>query len=122
VKDFVAEIERVLERGIDERYDPQRVPNGAPIYLSYFATKNGYLIWTVCRTCPPRSNSFSTLLWTGTPSINIGSRWFIDNVRKTQSVESLQANKEFVDFFGKGPTRTGWFTQLEQSQVHESKN
>jgi hypothetical protein len=121
VKDFVADIEAVLGRDIDERYDPQRVPTGAPIYLSYFVNRDGYLIWTVCRTCPPRSNSFSTLLWTATPSINIGSKWFIENVRKTQSITSLQANEEFVAFVGNGPTRMGWFAHLEHEQAHESK-
>jgi hypothetical protein len=121
VKDFVAEIEGVLGRDIHERYDPQRVPTGAPIYLSYFANKDGYLIWTVCRTCPPRSNSFSTLLWNATPSINIGSDWFIENIPKTQSITSLQTNEEFVAFVGNGLTRTGWFESLERAQAHESK-
>lgn len=122
VKELVADIEGQLGREIDERYDPQRPPNGAPIYLSYFATKNGYLIWTVCRTCRSRSNGFTHPLSTGIQTINIGSSWFIDNVAKTQSVESLQANKEFVEFIGNGPTRAGWFDQLERAQVHESKN
>jgi hypothetical protein len=121
VKDFVAEIEGVLGRDIDERYDPQRVPTGAPIYLSYFANKDGYLIWTVCRTCPPRSNSFSTLLSGGTPSINIGSDWFVKNIPKTQSITSLQTNKEFVTFVGSGPARTAWFEHLASTQAHESK-
>ena len=123
VKEFVAEIARVLEREIDERYDPQREPNGAtPTYLSYFVGKNGYLIWTACQTCPGRSNSFSTLLGGGTPSINIGSAWFLENVRKTQSIASLQANKEFIDFVGNGPTRPELFEELERAQIHESKN
>jgi hypothetical protein len=122
VKDFVAEIERVLQREIDERYDPQSVPNGAaPLYLSYFADKNGYLIWTACQTCPMTSNSFSTLLTGGMPTINIGSNWFVKNIGKTQSIASLQANKEFVDFVGNGPTRPELFEQLERAQVHESK-
>src|SRR5215470_19640366 len=123
VKDFVSDIEGGLGREIDERYDPQRAPNGpAPIYMSYFADKNGYLIWAACQTCPRKSNSFSTLLSRGTPTINIGSSWFIQNVPKTQSIATLQANKEFVDFFGKGPERPGWFEHLERTQVHESKN
>src|SRR5262245_38486462 len=126
IKEFVADIEGVLGREIDERYDPQRIPNGAPVYLSYFATKNGYLIWAVCRTCFSRSDTFTTSSSAGVQTvirtINIGSRWFIDNVAKTQSIASLQANKEFVDFIGKGPQRSGWFEHLERAQVHESKN
>jgi hypothetical protein len=121
VKDFVAEIEDVLERDIDERYDPQRVPNGAPTYLSYFASNDGYLIWTVGRTCPPTANSFSTLLMSGIPSINIGSDWFIENIPKVQSISSLRANKEFIAFVGDGPSKTGWFEKLESDQVDESK-
>ncbi len=115
VKEFVADIEAVLEREIDERYDPQRVPSGAPIYLSYFATKNGYLIWAVCRTCASRSNSFTIPLSRGILTINIGSTWFIDNLAKTQSIAGLQTNKEFVEFIGKGPTRAAWFDELERA-------
>jgi hypothetical protein len=68
------------------------------------------------------SNSFSTLLTGGMPTINIGSSWFVSNVRKSQSIASLQANEEFVDFVGNGPTRPELFEQLERAQVHESKN
>jgi len=121
VKDLVAEIEGVLKRDIDERYDPQRVPNGAPTYLSYFTGEDGYLIWTVARTCPPSSNSFSTLLWNGVPSINIGSAWFVENIPKVQSISSLKANREFVDFVSGGATETDWFEQLEHAQIDESK-
>lgn len=122
VKDFVSEIERVLERDIDERYDPQRVPNGAPIHLSYFASNDGYLIYTIGRTCPPTANTFSTLvLPSAVPSINIGSAWFIENIPKVQSIESLKANKQFKEFVSKGPTRPGWYEQLEREQVDESK-
>jgi TonB family protein len=121
VKEFVADIEAVLEREIDERYDPQRVSTGPPTYLSYFATKNGYLISAVCRTCPPRSDGFTVRLPSGVSTINIGSSWFVENVGKTQSIDSLQAHPVFVEFIGKGPTRGKWFEHLEREQVHESK-
>src|SRR4030095_7254633 len=123
VKEFVADIEGVLGREVVERYDSQRQPNGGtPLYLSYFVGKNGYLIWTACQTCPGRANSFSPLLGGGTPTLKIGSDWFVKNVRKTQTIESLRANKQFIDFVGDGPRRPEFFENLERAQARESKN
>jgi len=58
----------------------------------------------------------------GTPSINIGSDWFVKNIRKTQTIDSLQANKEFVDFVGNGPNRPEAFEAFRRAQARESKN
>jgi hypothetical protein len=58
----------------------------------------------------------------GTPTINIGSDWFVKNVRKTQTIESLRANKQFIDFVGDGPRRPEFFENLERAQARESKN
>lgn len=120
MKEFVADIEAVLGREIDERYDPQRVPTGAPNYFSYFATKDGYLIWAICRTCPPELRAV-TIPLPPARTFNIGSAWFIENVPGTQSLEGLQANKAFVQFVGSGPKRTGSFEGLARDQARETK-
>ena len=120
MKEFVADIEAVLGREIDERYDPQRVPTGAPNFFSYFATKDGFLLWVMCRTCPPELRAV-TIPLPPARTFNIGSPWFIRNVPGTQSLEGLRANKDFARFIGNGPKRTGWFEVLARDQAHESK-
>lgn len=122
VHEFVSEIERELGRDIDERYDPQRVTTTFPNYLSYFAKDGDYLIWTVCVSCPSTSNSFSTLIWTGTPTINIGSGKLLKEIPKTFTIETLKENKEFAAFMKQGPVRPAWFLELEKRQKDENKN
>jgi len=122
VKDFVADIERGLGREIDERYDPQRAPYGpAPIYLSYLADRNGYVIWAMCRTCKKQSTSFSTLLTTGMAAIGIGTRKVFDSAPEPRPLAAVLADPEFVEFTRRTPGRPGLFELLEREQIHDSK-
>jgi hypothetical protein len=54
-------------------------------------------------------------------TFNIGSAWFIENVPRTQSLEGLKADKDFVQFVGSGPKRPGSFEVLAREQARESK-
>lgn len=120
-KDLVADIEAVLERGIEERYDPQRAPTGAPNYFAYFVTKDGYLIWVVCRSCSGELQALTIPVGPEARSFNIGSAWFIENIPRTQSLEGLRSNREFAKLVESGPKRAGWFDELARIQAHESK-
>jgi len=53
---------------------------------------------------------------------NVGSDWYIRNASKTQSIESLETNKEFLELIGKDPARSAYFNELERAQAHKSKN
>jgi hypothetical protein len=120
VKEFVADIERSIGR-IEERYDPQRVPYGGPNYFSYIVNEKGFVIWVPCQTCGPET-TFATRLWTGTSAISVASPGYEGRLDNAQSFRSLIENKAFIAFYGKGPSRTGWFAQLQGAQVDESKH
>lgn len=81
VKQFVAELETVLGRPLDEKYDIQKVPTSSPVGYFYFASKDGYLLWVTCTTCDV--TQVSTLLMDGsTATVNIGSEGMVPGVPK----------------------------------------
>jgi hypothetical protein len=81
IKDFVIELENVLEKPIEEKYDIQKIPTSSPVGYYYFVSKDGYLVWATCITCGV--TEISTLLMDGfTPTVNIVSKDMIGLVPK----------------------------------------
>lgn len=94
VQEMLLELERVLGREIEARFDFQKVPTNSPIGYNYFVTNDGYLMWVTCKSCGV--TLISTLLMDGiTPSVNIGSEGMVPKVTKAFTREDMLSNPTF---------------------------
>ena len=88
VKQLVLELESVLDKEIEEKYDVQKVPTSSPVGYFYFASQDGYLIWVTCISCGV--TPISTLLMDGTtPTVNIVSEGMLGRVTKALTREDM---------------------------------
>lgn len=121
VKDLVAELERVLKRVIDEKYDMQQVPTNSPIGYYYFATDTGYVLWVTCITCGV--TRISTLLFDGhTPTVNIASEGMVGNVTKALSRSDMLSHRTYKNWKKRPYHKEGYARQMEAKNVHDSKS
>lgn len=120
VNAFIAEIEKKLGRAIPEKYDPQKVPTRSPIGYYYFATANGYVLWTTCTTCGV--TQISTLLMDGyTPTVNIVSPGMAGKVTKALPRADMLAHPTFKGWMDKGYKKEDYMRQIEQLNSSDSK-
>jgi hypothetical protein len=120
-KEFVALLEEGLNRKIDERYDPQKVPTNAPVWYNYFVRPaDGYLIWTVCRTCGV--TPISTLLMDGsTATVNIASEGLVEQVTKAYLRDDMLNHSIFKEWKSRPYLKEGYFRELERQYSSDSK-
>ena len=121
VKEFVATLEKGLNRKIDEKYDPQKVPTNAPVWYNYFVRKgDGYLIWTVCRTCGV--TPISTLLMdASTATVNIASEGLVDKVTKAYLRDDMLNHPIYKEWKSRPYLKEGYFRELEKQYMSDSK-
>lgn len=121
MKEFVDELERVLEEPIQERYDMQKVPTQYPLGYSYFAEERGYVIWTPCVTCGV--TKISTLLLDGiTPTVNIVSEGEMEGqVTKALTRRQLIQHPIMKEWLQRGYLREEYIKGLEEEVKHDSK-
>ena len=120
MSEFVLEIQQKLGRNINEYYDIQNVPTSSPIGYNYFATKDGYLLWTTCITCGV--TQISTLLMNGhTPTVNITSIGMKDKVTKALLRKELIDHPIFKKWITKKPYKAGYITHVTESNFDDSK-
>lgn len=121
VKDLVAELEHVLKRIIDEKYDMQQVPTNSPIGYYYFATDTGYVLWVTCITCGV--TLISTLLFDGhTPTVNIASEGMVGNVTKALSRSDMLSHPTYKKWKKRPYHKEGYARQMEAKNAHDSKS
>ena len=120
VYDFVQELESVLGRTINEKYDIQKVPTTSPVGYYYFFTKDGYLIWTTCITCG--TSKISTLLMDGfTPTVNIVSNGMKGQVPKALLRSEMMSHPIFKAWIAKPFINEGHARSVVAENSHDSK-
>lgn len=107
-KDLYAELSKGLGRPISEKFNPYRSPMDSAIGYFYFATPEGYLLWTPCLLC--EITPISTYLMDGeTVTLNIASEGMVDKVHKAQTREQMLNH----------PIYKRWLERFEQISVKE---
>lgn len=120
MKDFIGTLEGELKRPIEEKYDIQQVPTVSPIGYYYFATRDGYVLWTTCIRCGV--TPVSTLLMDGhTPTVNITSPEMVDKVTKAKTRDDMLADPVFRKLASIPYFKEGFVRALERKHVHDSK-
>ncbi len=121
VKKFILELENVLGRTIDEKYDIQKVPTSSPVGYFYFVTSDGYLFWVTCITCGV--THISTLLMDGfTPTVNIVSEGMKGNVTKALTRDEMISHSTFKNWIKRKPYREEYVRQLVKENINDSKD
>jgi hypothetical protein len=120
VKDFVIELETVLNRTIEERYDIQKVPTSSPVGYHYFASKDGYLVWVTCTTCGV--TPVSTLLMNGfTPTVNIVSKGMVGQVTKALLKKKMLEHPIYKGWVSKSFHKEEYVRNLVKENNSDSK-
>lgn len=120
VKDFVQELETILKRTIEEKYDIQRVPVSSPVGYYYFASKDGYLVWVTCITCSV--SKVSTLLMDGfTPTVNIVSQGMVGQVPKALPRQQMLKNPTYKEWVSKDFHKEEYVRKLVAENSRDSK-
>ena len=120
IKDFVLELDKKLEKIIDEKYDIQKVPTSSPIGYNYFVSEKGYLLWVTCITCGV--TPISTLLYDWiTPTVNIVSEKMLEDVPKSLTRSDMLSNEIYKEWKNKKFKKEEYARKLEQENIHNSK-
>jgi hypothetical protein len=120
VKDFVKELETVLNRTIEEKYDIQKVPTSSPVGYHYFASKDGYLVWVTCTTCGV--TPVSTLLMNGfTPTVNIVSKGMVGQVPKALLKKEMLEHPIYKEWVSKSFHKEKYVRNLVKENSSDSK-
>ncbi|MEZ5413388.1 MAG: hypothetical protein R3F03_03630 [Opitutaceae bacterium] len=120
VRELVGEIERVLGRTIQEKYDMQSVPTRSPIGYYYFFTNDGYLIWTTYFS--GGVTPISTLLMDGyTPTVNIVSEGMKGKVTKGFTRDEMLNHPIFKKWKKEKFFKEGYVRQLEEKFANSTK-
>lgn len=120
VKDFVGELEKNLEKNIQEKYDIQKIPWDSTIWYNYFVTEKWYLMWVPCITC--WVTPISTLLLDGiTPTVNIASSEMVPDVTKALARKDMLQHSIFQQWIEKRLRKEWYIRELEESYFNDSK-
>ena len=120
VKDFVTELEQVLNRNIEEKYDIQKVPTRSPVGYFYFVENDGYLIWTTCITCGV--TKISTLLMDGfTPTVNIVSKGMTGKVTKSLTRKQMLSHQIFKKWINRQYNKKDFVEKIVADNINDSK-
>lgn len=120
VKEFVTELEMALDREIEEKYDIQQVPTTSPVGYYYFASKDGYLVWTTCITCGV--TQVSTLLMDGhTPTVNIGSDGMVGKVTKALTRKEMFNHPTYKSWVSRPFHKDKYVHNLVKENSRDSK-
>jgi len=120
VKALVKELEVVLERSIDEKYDLQKIPTTSPIGYSYFVTQDGYLVSVTCISCGV--TKVSTLLMDGfTPTVNIVSKGMLGKVTKALTKQQMLEHPTYQKWKAKSFHKEAYARKLVTQNHNDSK-
>ena len=120
VREFVTELEKVLGREIEEKYDIQKVPTSSPVGYYYFSSKDGYLVWVTCITCGV--TQVSTLLMDGyTPTVNIVSIGMVGKVTKALTKEEMLNHPTYKSWVSRSFHKDGYVHALVSDNSSDSK-
>ncbi len=120
VKDFVKELESVLKRTIEEKYDIQKIPTSSPVGYFYFTSKDGYLVWVTCITCG--ITKVSTLLMDGfTPTVNIVSKGMVGQVPKALLKQEMLNHPTYKEWVSKAFHKEEYVRKLVAENSRDSK-
>ena len=110
---FFKELETVLGRSIDEKYDPQRVSTGCPTVYMYMV--NGDEMYFAVHLNQP--NSFTKINGPNCHKIELSNK---DDIKhKFYSYNFLRNNLEYQKLI-KTPITSRWFLKLEESNKRNS--
>jgi hypothetical protein len=119
-KEFITELEMALGREIEEKYDIQTVPTSSPVGYYYFASKNGYLVWTTCITCGV--TQVSTLLMDGhTPTVNIVSDGMLGKVPKALTRQEMFNHPTYKSWVSRPFHKDEYVHNLVKENSRDSK-
>ena len=120
VENFVSEIENILGKDINERYDIQKVPTDSIIWYNYFVTEKGYLVWVPCITCGV--TEISTLTMDGiTPTVNIVSEGMLNDVPKSLVRKNMLNHHIYKNWKSRGIKKEEFLRSLEGENFDNSK-
>lgn len=120
IKDFVKELENILDKQIDEKYDIQKAPTQSPIGYNYFISDKGYLLWVTCITCGV--TEMSTLLMDGiTPTVNIVSDGMKGEVTKALTRKEMISHPVFKKWLNRKFIKEGFAREREKENIRDSK-
>jgi hypothetical protein len=120
IKKLVSELERVLEKEIEEKYDIQKVPTKSTIGYYYFVSTDGYLIWATCISCGV--TEISTLLMDGfTPTVNIVSEGMEGKVTKALTRTKMLSHPQFKDWVSNPLQKEEYVRNIVKENSRDSK-
>lgn len=112
---FFLELEKVLNKEINEKYDPQKVPNGRPNFYIYMI--DGYDYFFAVHLA--NGNTFTKQI--GKKYFKIEASNLSSEKYKLYTFQQLLNNNEFIKLFSQSPKKAGFFEDLEEENKKESK-
>ncbi len=112
-------LRRDLDHEILEKYDVQKAPVHAPVWLHYFVFPDGYLLWTPCDTCEASEITYPVGQDPTYQSINVGSPSLASQDDRFFLRSELLENPVFQDLINRPIHKEGYIRNLvEENHQH----
>ena len=91
--DFVAELERGLDRQILPKFDPATDSTQAPMHYSYYSSADeDYVFIVTCKSCGATEISTLLMFEPNLPTLNIASKSMVPKVTKARTRDSMMSH------------------------------